>query len=71
MNFRVENWLDYEIRFVEKNPGEWWAVLKDITDALGLTTKKVNQRLNDEVLSTHHVPDSLGEMLLISAVKVR
>ena len=32
---RVENWCGYEIRFVEVD-GEWWAILKDICDALGL-----------------------------------
>lgn len=31
---KTEVWNDYEIRFVEKD-GEWWAVAKDITDALG------------------------------------
>ena len=33
-NIKVEQWLDNEIRFVEVN-GEWQAVAKDITDALG------------------------------------
>lgn len=69
MNIRVENWLGHEIRFVEKNPGDWLAVLKDITDSLGLTTKKVSQRLDDEVLSTHLIPDALGrlqEMLIVN-----
>ena len=32
---RVENWCGYDIRFVEVN-GEWYAILKDICDALGL-----------------------------------
>ena len=69
MNLRIENWNGHPIRFVEKTPGEWWAVLKDIADALGLLTKKVNQRLSDEVLSKYHVPDSLGrmqEMLIVN-----
>lgn len=42
---RVENWCGYEIRFIEKD-GEWWAVLKDICDALRLRTDKVASRLN-------------------------
>lgn len=32
---KVDNWNGYDIRFVDHN-GEWWAVAKDITDALGL-----------------------------------
>lgn len=32
---KTEIWNDYPIRFVEKD-GEWWAVAKDVTDALGL-----------------------------------
>ena len=67
---KIEIWNGHEIRFVEKEPGQWWAVLKDITDALELTTKKVNQRLNDEVLSRHHILDSLGrtqEMLIVNS----
>ena len=32
---KTEIWNGYPIRFVEKD-GEWWAVAKDVTDALGL-----------------------------------
>ncbi|NLL02606.1 MAG: phage repressor protein [Mollicutes bacterium] len=32
---KLEQWNGYNIRFVEHN-GEWWAVAKDITSALGL-----------------------------------
>ena len=46
---RTENWCGYDIRFVEVN-GEWYAILKDICDALGLKTFKVSQRLNPEML---------------------
>jgi prophage antirepressor-like protein len=66
---KTEKWLGHEIRFVEKDPGEWWAVLKDVTDAMGLRAKKVSERLDDEVLSKGHVPDSLGrnqEMLIVN-----
>ena len=45
MNMRVENWTGYDIRFVEIN-GEWWAILKDICDALNLRTNDVAQRLD-------------------------
>lgn len=42
---KVENWCGYKIRFIEKD-GEWWAVLKDICDALNLRSKKVSERLD-------------------------
>ena len=32
---KIEQWNGHSIRFVEHN-GEWWAVAKDITSALGL-----------------------------------
>lgn len=32
---KIENWNGYDIRFVDRD-GEWWAVAKDVTDALGL-----------------------------------
>lgn len=46
---RTENWCGHDIRFVEIN-GEWYAILKDICDALGLTTFKVSQRLDPRML---------------------
>ena len=46
---RVENWCGYDIRFVEVN-GEWYAILKDICDALDLRTDKVANRLNSSML---------------------
>ena len=46
---RTENWCGYDIRFVEVN-GEWYAILKDICDALGLRTAKVSERLDPSML---------------------
>ena len=46
---RTENWCGYDIRFVEVN-GEWYAILKDICDALGLQVGKVSQRLEADML---------------------
>lgn len=48
-NIRVESWCGYDIRFVDVN-GEWYAILKDICDALGLKTFKVSQRLGPDML---------------------
>lgn len=49
MEMKVENWCGYDIRFVEIN-GEWWAILKDICDALGLRTAKVAERLGPTMI---------------------
>lgn len=46
---RTENWNGYDIRFVEIN-GEWWAILKDICDALKLRTAAIAQRLSPDML---------------------
>lgn len=46
---RVESWCGYEIRFVEVK-GEWYAILKDICDALGLRTAKVAERLDPSMM---------------------
>jgi prophage antirepressor-like protein len=64
---KTEIWNCHTIRFVEHN-AEWWAVLKDVCDALGLITKKVHQRLPKEVLSTHPLPTAGGiqRMLIVN-----
>ena len=46
---RTENWEGYNIRFIDKD-GEWWAILKDICDALHLRTKDVSQRLDPDMM---------------------
>ena len=46
---RAEVWCGFKIRFVEID-GEWWAILKDICDALDLKTSKVSQRLDPDMM---------------------
>lgn len=46
---KIENWCGYNIRFIEID-GEWWAILKDICDALKLRTDGIAQRLNPSML---------------------
>ena len=46
---RTENWCGYDIRFVEID-GEWWAILKDICDALNLSTRDVSRRIPDQYM---------------------
>ena len=54
---RIENWCGYDIRFVEID-GEWWAILKDICDALNLKTFKIAQRLEPGMLERVKVDTS-------------
>ena len=54
---RTENWCGYDIRFIEIN-GEWWAILKDICDALKLQTKDISQRLSPDMFERVKVETS-------------
>ena len=46
---RIENWCGHDIRFVEID-GHWYAILKDICDALHLRTAKIAERLDPIML---------------------
>ncbi len=46
---RTESWCGYDIRFVEIS-GEWYAILKDICDALRLRSKDISQRLDPDMM---------------------
>lgn len=46
---KIENWCGHDIRFIERD-GEWWAILKDICDALDLRTDKVSSRLDPDMM---------------------
>ena len=52
---RTETWYGYKIRFIEIN-GEWYAILKDICDALKLRAKDVSQRIDPGMLERVNVP---------------
>ena len=56
---KTETWNGYTIRFVEKD-GEWWAVLKDVCDALELRTDNVKNRINANHCSTGFGNDEIG-----------
>lgn len=47
---RIENWMGYDIRFINID-GEWYAILKDICDALHLRVAKVSERLDPDMLA--------------------
>lgn len=55
MEIRNESWCGHNIRFVEQN-GEWWAILKDICDALDLRTDGVAHRLDPDMMIRVAVP---------------
>lgn len=65
---KIENWNGHRIRFIEIK-GEWFAVLKDVCDALGLRSKKTVERLDDEVLkrgvTVEDISGRMQEMILI------
>ena len=46
---RIENWCGHDIRFVEID-GHWYAILKDICDALKLKTWHISERLDPSML---------------------
>ena len=56
-DIRVENWCGYDIRFVNIK-GNWYAVLKDLCDALWLKTFKVTDRLDSDMLEKVVIPTS-------------
>ena len=53
---KIENWCGYNIRFIEQD-GEWWAILKDICDALKLKTWHVSERLDPDMLIKVNISD--------------
>ena len=46
---RTENWCGFDFRFVEED-GEWWAILKDVCDALDLTESWMTSCLEPNML---------------------
>lgn len=64
---KVENWDGYDIRFVGID-NEWYAVASDIAKALGLTTYKLDQRLDDDILSKYPIKDSLGRTQMTTII---
>lgn len=53
MDIRTENWNGHEIRFVEVEPSEWWAVAKDVADALGYSeTSAMTRHLKKKYLTS-------------------
>ena len=69
MTIRAENWNGHAIRFVEKEPGDWWAVAADVAKALGYRmASDMTRFLEPEEKDTHNVrtPGGNQEMVVIS-----
>ena len=56
MDIRIELWNEHKIRFVEREPGDWWAVAKDVADALGFRdANAATRKLGSNYKDTHKV----------------
>ncbi|WP_321024975.1 BRO-N domain-containing protein [Eisenbergiella porci] len=65
---KTEYWNGYSIRFIEKD-GEWWAVAKDVAEALGYQLTTNMTRLLEENDKDIHKMNTLGgnqELLIVS-----
>lgn len=58
---RTENWQFQDVRFVKVN-GEWYAILKDICDALGLRVAKVSERMDPDMIIRVSVPQETSNV---------
>lgn len=70
---RTENWNGHIIRFVEKEPGDWWAVAADVAAALGYRHTPHMLRILDEDQKDVHNVDTQGgkqEMTIISEIGI-
>lgn len=65
---KIETWNGHNIRFLEVN-GEWWAVGKDVTEALGLkqTTRALNG-LNKDGVTISKVIDNMGRTQIVNLI---
>lgn len=66
---KVEIWAGHSIRFVEQD-GEWWAVLKDVCEALGLKTFDVRRRLGEDMGSNHTLRKDVPKRDTVSSTAV-
>lgn len=73
MNLKTENWNGHEIRFVEREDGEWWAVAADVATALGYRhTPHMLRVLEDDQKDVRIVdtPGGKQEMAIVSEIGI-
>ena len=69
MKTKIENWNGRSIRFVEKKPGDWWAVAADVAKALNLdNTTKVIKRIEGE--NQANIPSPLRKVATASLITI-
>lgn len=57
---RSEEWNGFQIRFVEKAAGDWWAIAKDVSEALGYKhTPHMLRLIEDEDKITVRLTDGI------------
>jgi len=70
---RTEVWNGHPIRFVEKEPGDWWAVAADVSAALAYKHTPHMLRILDDDQKDVHIVDTPGgkqEMAVISEIGI-
>lgn len=66
MNIKTEIWNGHEIRFVEKEPSDWWAVAKDVAGALEYVDPSVMVRkLRPNQKGEYPIPTPGGPQRLV------
>ena len=72
MNIQTDKYNGHAIRFVEKEPGEWWAIAKDAAKALGYWhTRLMLRKLESEDIAFVQLTDKKGKLrktLVISEI---
>mgnify|MGYP003491132094 FL=1 len=61
-DIKTQNWYGYNIRFV-KYHGTWYAVLKDICDALNLHTYNISYRIDANNIRKLSIPSCKREAI--------
>lgn len=65
---KTEIWNGHTIRFIEVN-SEWWAVAKDVTEALGIkNTTQAMRQLQQDGLCTSKVIDNMGRTQIVNVI---
>ncbi|TDM16166.1 phage repressor protein [Macrococcoides canis] len=65
---KTEIWNSHSIRFIEVN-SEWWAVAKDVTEALGLKQhSKALYGLQKDGVTTSKVIDKMGRTQIVNVI---
>jgi prophage antirepressor-like protein len=73
MSTKTENWKGHQIRFVEREPGDWWAIAADVAAALGYRHTPHMLRVLDDDQKDVRIVDTPGgkqEMSIVSEIGI-